>query len=75
MFLLFAAGLLTSCGEKCSTCSYTYTVDTETITFSNPEGCGSSKEVDDYEDASRSAAEAAAAGVGGLNVSVSCVGE
>ncbi|MEO0471329.1 MAG: hypothetical protein AAF206_16995 [Bacteroidota bacterium] len=64
---VFSIGILTGCGERCSTCSYTFT---DPIlgeqTTSVPEVCGTKAEVDAY----KTSTEAAAALVNGT---VSCV--
>ena len=65
---VFAIGIMTGCGERCSTCSYVVTNPLtgadETTTL--PELCGSKSEVDAY----KTSTEATAALVNGT---VTCV--
>ena len=73
--IVAAAFAFTSCGEKCTTCTYTFEVNGAQQTVAAQEFCGSNSEVNDYKDAAQEAAEMAAAGAGGMNASAACVDE
>lgn len=73
-FAAVALFSLSSC-EQCTTCTYTYTVNGETFTASQPEFCGSKSEVSDLKDAAQAAAESLATNSGGAatDASATCV--
>jgi hypothetical protein len=48
---------LSSC-EKCSTCSYSYSIASQDSTVVMPEVCGSKKEVEEYENSAKAMAAA-----------------
>jgi hypothetical protein len=52
----FAGGMSLQSCKKCSTCKYTYTYYGYTQTYDFPEECGSSSDIDAYEQACRDAA-------------------
>lgn len=54
-FFFVAAYSLSSC-NKCTTCTYTYEVGGQQLTYSYPELCGSNSDINDYEDACAQAA-------------------
>ena len=57
-FLFTGAFSIQSC-QKCATCSYTYQIAGEPIaTYTYPELCGNSGDIDDYEDVCAAAAAA-----------------
>lgn len=57
MTLLFLGAISLSSCQKCSTCSYTYQIVGEPVsTYTYPELCGNSSDINDYEDICASAA-------------------
>lgn len=73
-FAAVAMFSLSSC-EVCTTCTYSYTFNGETITATQPEVCGSKSEIDDLKDAAQAAAETLAVSGGGTadDASATCV--
>ena len=64
---------MVSCGEKCTTCSYSFEANGETITQPWPQECGSKSEVDLYKEGLQSLADLAAIAGGGTTATVTCV--
>lgn len=57
-FLFVGAFSIQSC-QKCATCSYTYQIaGQEVATYTYPEVCGNSGDINDYEDICATAAAA-----------------
>ncbi|MEL6651703.1 MAG: hypothetical protein AAFQ87_12955 [Bacteroidota bacterium] len=73
LFAVVAIAALTSCGEVCTTCTYTYEVGGQTVEATQPEFCGTRSEVKDLEDAAQEAAEQVATTLGGANATAACV--
>ncbi len=68
-----SAMFLASCGEKCTTCTYSWEVDGQLTEIPQAEVCGKKGVIDDYKEANQASAEALAAFAGGENVKVTCV--
>lgn len=49
MMLLFVGGLYMSSCKKCTTCTYTYDVGGQQLSYTYPELCGNKSDIDDYE--------------------------
>lgn len=69
-----SAMFLASCGEKCTTCTYSWEVTGGGFTeIEQPEFCGKNGVIKDYKDESLEAAEVAASVFGGTNAKLTCV--
>lgn len=60
---------MVSCGEKCTTCTFTYEVNGVSTDFPQNQVCGSKSEVDAYKATVQAAAELA----GGAGATSACV--
>ncbi len=64
---------MVSCGEKCTTCTYTYDVGGAPESTTLPQFCGTKSLVDAHKESIQGIAETEAALLGGTNIQTSCV--
>lgn len=65
--------ILSSCGEQCTTCTFTYEIAGQSVSAAQPEFCGSGSEVSDYKDGLQASADAAATAAGAGTATFTCV--
>ncbi|MEM7371249.1 MAG: hypothetical protein AAF587_21720 [Bacteroidota bacterium] len=65
--------ILSSCGEQCTTCTFTYELAGQSIPAEQPQVCGSNAEITTYKEGLQAAADAAAAAAGGASATFTCV--
>ncbi len=65
--------ILSSCGDKCTTCTFTYEVGGDSVSATQPEVCGSKSVINEYKDNLQTALDQVATASGGINASSACV--
>ncbi|MEL6627421.1 MAG: hypothetical protein AAFS00_11545 [Bacteroidota bacterium] len=71
--LLGVIFVFTSCGERCTTCTYSYELGGQAVELTQPEICGNRALINETQDAAQQAAEDLATFNGGTNATATCV--
>lgn len=71
--LAILAVSLTACGERCTTCTYSYEALGQTLEVTDNEVCGTRSEIDEYKEDLEETAESVSSQVSGQNLVITCV--